>query len=85
MKNALISPIEAPIKYVSGWTTDVPPQPIEAPIENSCRVAQVSDTTFEVAEPFFWTECADDVLADFFYYNTVDKEIFPIPPLPPKP
>lgn len=82
MKNALISPNESPIKYISGWTTDTPPEPIWTIIENSCRVAEVSDQTFEVALPLFWTECADDVKADQFYYNLNDKEIYPIPNAP---
>jgi hypothetical protein len=85
MKNALISPNESPIKYVSGWTTDTPPQPILTPIANSCRVAEVSDQTFEVALPLFWTECADDVVADQFYYNTSDNEIYSIPEPAPEP
>jgi hypothetical protein len=85
MKNALISPNESPIKYISGWTTDIPHQPILTPIENSCRVAEVSDTTFEVSLPLFWTPCADDVVADQFYYNTNDNEIYPVPEPAPEP
>jgi hypothetical protein len=85
MKNALISPNESPIKYISGWTTETPPEPIYTPIENSCRIAQVADQTFEVALPLFWTECADDVKADQFYYNLESKEIYPIPEPAPYP
>jgi len=84
-KQALISPIEFPVKYISGWTTDTPPEPILTPIENSCRVAEVEDQTFEVALPLFWTPCADDVVADQWYYNTNDKEIYPLPASPPYP
>jgi len=83
MKNALIAPMQAPIQYVSGWTTDTPPQPIYTQIENSCRVAEVEDQTFEVALPLFWIPCADDVKADHWYYNTSDKEIYPMPESPP--
>jgi len=86
MKEALIAPNQSPIQYVSGWTTNIPPEPILTPIENSCRVAQVVNEgeTFEVALPLFWTPCADDVVADEFYYNTSDKEIYPVPePAPP--
>ena len=85
--NALISPNESPIKYISDWTTDTPPQPIFIQIENSCRVAQVEPDgqTFEIGEPLFWTPCADDVEAGKFYYNINDKEIYPIPPSPPYP
>jgi hypothetical protein len=85
MKNALISPNESPIQYISGWTTDTPPEPIFTPIENSCRVAQVETQTFEVSLPLFWTECEDNVVADQWYYNINDKEIYPVPPPAPAP
>jgi hypothetical protein len=92
MKNALISPNESPIKYISGWydpdptNPTIPVEPIFTPIENSCRVAEVLDVTFEVATPLFWTLCDDDVIADQFYYSIGDDEIYPIPePAPPPP
>lgn len=85
MKNALIDPKETPVQYVSGWTTETPILPIYTSIENSWRVAEVVDTTFGVASPLFWTECADDVEADKFYYNNVDNTIYPCPPSPPYP
>lgn len=85
MKNALISPNEKPIQYISGWTTDTPPDPIWTPIANSCRVAEVEDQPFEVAPPLFWTPCADDVKANLWYYNTSDKEIYPVPDPAPYP
>jgi hypothetical protein len=85
MKNALISPNESPIQYVSGWTKTTPPEPIYTQIENSCRIAEVLNQTFEVALPLFWTECANDVVADQFYYNTNDKEIYPKPEPAPYP
>jgi hypothetical protein len=83
MKKALISPNESPIEYVSGWTQDNPPQPIYLYIENSCRIAQVSNKTFEVAPPLFWTDCEDDVIANQWYYNINDSEIYQIPLPPP--
>ena len=79
MKNALISPNETPVKYVSAWTTDNPPEPIYTNLSNSCRVAEVLDQPFEVALPLFWTECQDDVKADKWYYNTQDNEIYIVP------
>lgn len=85
MKNALIDPNETPVEYISGWTTDTPPVAILTSIENSWRVAQVQDTTFGVASPLFWTECADDVEADKFYYNSLDNTIYPCPPSPAYP
>lgn len=83
MKQALISPNEAPINYISGWTTDNPPQPIITPIANSCRVAEVSDQSFEVAPPLFWVDCLDNVTSDGYYYNIVDNKIYEIPAPPP--
>jgi len=49
------------------------------------RVAQVEpdDRIFIVAEPLFWTDCADNVVADYFYWD--GTEILPIPPAPPAP
>ena len=85
MKNALISPNESPVKYLSGWTTDTPTEPIYTQIENSCRVAEVLDEPFEIGAPLFWMQCDNNVVADQFYYNTDDKEIYPKPPEPPKP
>jgi hypothetical protein len=85
MKNALISPNESPIKYVSGWTTDTPPEPIFTPIKNSCRVAEVETQPFEVSPPLFWTPCDNDVVADQWYYNTADEQIYPVPKIDSEP
>ena len=85
MKNALIDPNTSPVKYISGWTDDTDPQPIYTQIDNSYRVAQVSDKTFDICPPLFWTPCADDVVTDEFYYHIDDKEIYPVPESPPKP
>lgn len=49
------------------------------PVETGYRVAEVSDNTFEVAPPLFWVECADDVVADQFWYDPSDDTIKPIP------
>jgi hypothetical protein len=84
MKNALIDP-RAPVLEVIGWTDKVPYQPITQNIPNSARVAEVVATTFEVAPPLFWTSCADNVVQDQFYYDTVNQAIYPVPPSPPYP
>ena len=51
------------------------------------RVAQVVDSkadTFEVADTLFWADCADDVVADQFWYNPDNQLIEPnLPPPPP--
>lgn len=42
--------------------------PLE-PRETGYRVAEVVDTPFEVAPPLFWVECADDIVADVYWYD----------------
>lgn len=78
MKKAIISPNESPIQYISGWTDTAPYQPIYSNYLNSCRVAEICDTEFEIAPPLFWVDCADNVIADQFYFDTVTSEILPI-------
>lgn len=48
-------------------------------VESGYRVAQVEENAFEVAEPFFWVECEDDVIANLFYYDPVSHKIKEIP------
>lgn len=79
---ALISPIDKVI-YVSGWdTSTTPTTPIYSEVPNSDRVAEVCVNTFPVAEPLFWVQCADDVIADLYYYDNVDQTIKLIPEAP---
>lgn len=57
MKKALISPQEK----VTNTNSDI-----------GQRIAQVEpeDQIFEVADPLFWTDCADECLANkWFYFN----------------
>lgn len=63
MRNALISPNEKVYNAEGNILGD--------------RVAEVSSNPFPVAPPLFWVECADDVVADQFYYS--DGVIYPIP------
>lgn len=51
------------------------------PRETGYRVAQVEPDgqTFEVGSPLFWTPCADDVVADQFWYDPSDQLIKPFP------
>lgn len=39
------------------------------PVLDGCRIAQIIDETFSVAEPTYWVECADGVVADFWYFK----------------
>jgi hypothetical protein len=44
------------------------------------RVVQVEQQKFEVALPFFWVDCTDDIKADLFWYDPADQTIksFPV-------
>jgi hypothetical protein len=71
MKKALISPNEK----VFDPNTNV---------ELGERVAEVAQADFAIALPLFWVDCADDVVADLFYYDPSSGNILPIP-MPPEP
>lgn len=51
------------------------------PRETGYRVAQVTydDQVFEVADVLFWVDCADDVIADQYWYDPSDQTIKPFP------
>lgn len=78
MKKALISPNETPISYISSWTEKEPYQAIYSDYPNSCRVAEICDSEFEVALPLFWVDCADDAVANQVYFDTQTQTINPI-------
>lgn len=80
MKKALIDPREKVLQVI-GY--DSKGNPIEQPILNAARVAEVINFLFAVAEPLFWVNCADDVKADQWYYDTVQQQCFVIPSPPP--
>jgi hypothetical protein len=44
-------------------------------------VAQVEpdNKVFAVAEGLFWVDCADDIVADQFWYDPADQTIKPFP------
>jgi hypothetical protein len=54
--------------------------PIEK-CQTGYRVAEVEPDVkvFEVAEPLFWVDCADDVVADQFWYDPETQTIKPVP------
>jgi hypothetical protein len=51
------------------------------PAQTGYRVAQVEpeENIFSVADPLFWTDCADDVVADQFWYDPINQQIIPVP------
>ena len=77
MKQALIDPTTS-VRHIVAWTTASPPQPVYETYPNSARVAEVIDTTFEVAPPLFWTSCADNIVADQWYYDTSNATFNPV-------
>lgn len=55
--------------------------PIE-PVLTGYRVAEVRQQEFQVAEPLFWVACANNVVADQFWYDPTDQTIKLIPEPP---
>jgi hypothetical protein len=45
----------------------------------------VQEDSFEVAPPLFWTDCANDVVSDEWYYQESTGVILPIPAPAPIP
>ena len=79
---ALISPNES-AQYISSWTTGLKQYPIYTQIGQ--RVAQVQSTEFPVANPLFWVSCADNIVADKYYFDPNTQTIIVIPPDAPRP
>jgi len=54
------------------------------PVQAGYRVAQVepAENIFLVADPLYWVDCADDVIADQFWFDPSDETIkaVPVPP-----
>lgn len=66
MKHALICPNE-PVNFFDGKT--------------GYRIAQTepSENIFGVADPLYWVDCADEVVADFWYFDTNENSIKEVP------
>lgn len=43
------------------------------------RVAWVCTEEYPSAPPLFWMDCADNVVADRWYYDPADQTIKPVP------
>ena len=70
MKKALINPHQICMTYD------------EPPVELGAYVVEVNDSDFPVAEPLFWKDCDDAIVAYQYYYN--NNEYYKIPEAPPK-
>jgi hypothetical protein len=55
------------------------------PIENGYYVVQVQEQDFPVAEPLFWLDCADNIIAYEYYYQPDTQQFILVPPPPPMP
>jgi len=66
MKKALICPNE-PVNFFDE--------------SSGYRIAQVepAENIFGVAEPLYWLDCNDEVVADFWYYDVTDRKIKEVP------
>lgn len=53
------------------------------PVANGYRIAQVESETFPVGEPTYWLECSDDVVANYWYFDTATElpTLVPVPSL----
>ena len=51
------------------------------PVRNGYRIAQVEpdNNIFSVAEPLYWLNCNDDVVADQWYYDVLERTIKEVP------
>ena len=82
MKKALVD-TQTSVQHIASWVEipDTTPKQYNAIYEtyaNSARVCEVSDTPFEVYKTLIWLDCADDVVADQYYYDTESKTIKPV-------
>lgn len=87
MKKALIDP-NAPVMQITSWVLNPKTgkyDPVITEIPNSDRVAEVVDADFPVCIPLFWIDCADDVVADVWYYDNANQTIVLVPPPVPHP
>ena len=74
---SLIDP-NSSVRHIVSWTATKPYKPVFETYPDSARVCQVQETEFEVAQPLFWVDCADNVVVDQFYYDTANQVINPI-------
>ena len=52
------------------------------PREQGYRVAEIHETGFPVAEPLFWIDCPDDLIADSKWFDPLDNTFKDFPPQP---
>jgi hypothetical protein len=62
---ALISPLEQVTDYLGN---------------SGCRVVQTNQFAFEVADPLYWIDCPDDLVANEWYWIENGLRQIPMPP-----
>lgn len=67
---ALISPNEPIYNYAT------------PPVKIGVRIAETSSQEFPVADPLYWVDCADTVVAENYYYDGTTCVVKPTPPVP---
>jgi hypothetical protein len=76
------------ITWITSWTWNEDTQeynPVFSEVNDAQRVAEVvaDDATFEVYQTLIWVDCADDCVADEWYYK--DGACYINPPDVPEP
>ena len=56
--------------------------PIYSVYPNSQRVCETLDAEFPIALPLYWIDCSDTVVANFYYYDVVQSQFFPVVDVP---
>lgn len=75
MKKALVSSTES-VSYISAWVpAGVSFAPVVTVIPNAMRVAEVAEQAFSVYQTLLWVDCADDVVADKYYWDAASQTI----------
>jgi hypothetical protein len=74
MKKALCDTTTS-VQYIASWQDG---NAIYETYPNSARVCEVTDTPFEVYPTLIWVDCADEVVADQYYYDKEAQTINPV-------
>lgn len=74
MKKALCDTTTS-VQYIVSW---VDKNPIFETYPNSARVCEVADAEFPVYKTLIWVDCADDVVADQYWYNKETQTFSPV-------
>ena len=78
MKKALCDTTNS-VQHIVSW---VGLNPVYEAYDNSARICEVVDTEFPVHQTLIWVDCADDVVADQYYYDKETQTIKPVENVP---